>query len=171
MESSEQYPIMEIFDSIQGEGSWLGIPATFIRFAGCNLRCEWCDTKNSWQQGSMMTVEAILDQVYKSSIIITGGKPALCELGPLIDALRAREKVKIAIETNGTNPINVELDWIVCSPKPDADYVINCEPNELKYVVDTTFTLERDSRKISGSNSDMAPTEFGGFGKFDGKVL
>ena len=107
MESSEQYPIMEIFDSIQGEGSWLGIPATFIRFAGCNLRCEWCDTKNSWQQGSMMTVEAILDQVYKSSIIITGGEPTLCELGPLIDALRAREKVKIAIETNGTNPINV----------------------------------------------------------------
>ena len=89
-----------------------------------------------------MTVEAILDQVYKSSIIITGGEPTLCELGPLIDALRAREKVKIAIETNGTNPINVELDWIACSPKPDADYVINCEPNELKYVVDTTFTLD-----------------------------
>lgn len=43
-----KYPVIEIFDSIQGEGSMIGLPVTFIRMAGCNLKCPWCDSKNTW---------------------------------------------------------------------------------------------------------------------------
>ena len=45
-----KYPVIEIFDSIQGEGAMMGIPVSFIRVAGCNLACPWCDTKESWQK-------------------------------------------------------------------------------------------------------------------------
>ncbi|MHA1585232.1 MAG: radical SAM protein, partial [Promethearchaeota archaeon] len=66
------YPVMEIFDSIQGEGSWIGIPATFIRLSGCNLRCSWCDTKESWENAQEMSIEEILSKVNRKNVIITG---------------------------------------------------------------------------------------------------
>ncbi|MHA1888243.1 MAG: 7-carboxy-7-deazaguanine synthase QueE [Promethearchaeota archaeon] len=143
------YPICEIFDSIQGEGSWLGIPCTFIRFAGCNLRCSWCDTKESWSDGIFMTEDEILKQIHYPYIILTGGEPTLYEITSLCKKIhqmdRFNQKLQIAIETNGTNAVfkgNEGVDWIVCSPKPSVDYEINCQPNELKYVVDRDFTLD-----------------------------
>ena len=144
-----RYNIAEIFDSIQGEGSWMGIPATFIRFAGCNLRCSWCDTKNSWETGQEMSCTDILSHISHPTVIITGGEPALYDLSILIDAIRhnthnlaSNPPVRIGIETNGTRKIPWEIDWIVCSPKPDADYQIRCQPDELKYVVDEKFSVQ-----------------------------
>jgi 7-carboxy-7-deazaguanine synthase len=150
MNKTIQYPIIEIFDSIQGEGSWMGIPVSFIRFAGCNLHCSFCDTKDSWNSGSMMTIEQIIDQIHQNHIVLTGGEPTLFDLKPLILKLKQRKNQKIAIETNGTNEIKGDIDWIVCSPKPDAHYMIKCQPNELKYVVDEIFTI------------DVIPTEYRG---------
>jgi len=137
-----QYPIIEIFDSIQGEGSWMGLPCTFIRFAGCNLRCSWCDTKSSWEKGHFMSIEEIISQVHTSRTILTGGEPGLQPLFPLLIALKQIPDMKIAIETNGTLTVPKEIDWVVCSPKPDAKYAINCIPNELKYVVDDQFSVD-----------------------------
>lgn len=141
-----KYPITEIFDSVQGEGSWIGIPATFIRLSGCNLRCDWCDTKGSWEQGRLMSIKEIVDKIKKKTIIITGGEPTIYDLKPLVNAiknaLKKNDDTKIAIETNGTNEISAPFDRIVCSPKPDAKYIIKCNPDELKYVVDQKFTVD-----------------------------
>ena len=152
-----QYNITEIFDSIQGEGSWMGIPATFIRFAGCNLRCSWCDTKNSWETGQGMSCTDIIANISHPTVIITGGEPGLYDLGDLILAIRhntrrfaSNSPIRIGIETNGTKEIPWDIDWVVCSPKPDADYQIQCHPDELKYVVDELFSVQVIPQKYQG---------------------
>lgn len=139
-------PIIEIFSSIQGEGTGSGVPVTFIRTAGCNLKCAWCDTKYSWDADQMkgkvvlMTIEEIAEKVTTDTVVITGGEPTLHDLKPLCDLLHMSDKF-IAIETNGTNTIPNEwcIDWVTCSPKPQSNYVVNCQCDELKYVVDDNF--------------------------------
>jgi len=127
----------------------MGIPATFIRFAGCNLRCSWCDTKNSWGTGQEMSCEDIISNISHSMVIITGGEPGIYDLSELVTAIRknahkfgSNKPVRICIETNGTKQIPWDIDWIVCSPKPDAGYQIRCQPDELKYVVDDGFSVQ-----------------------------
>ena len=73
-------PIIEIFNSIEGEGIRAGKLCTFIRVAGCNLRCSFCDTTYSYEGGVQQTVEQILDQVKQLEcplITVTGGEPLL----------------------------------------------------------------------------------------------
>lgn len=137
------YSVIEIFDSIQGEGSWLGQPCTFVRLAGCNLRCSWCDTdwKSSVQE---MSVDEIIDKINYNRVVITGGEPALHDLRPLLVTLR-EDCHEIAIETNGTLPISglSFIDHIVCSPKADSCWQIEDSIfhriSELKFVVDKPF--------------------------------
>lgn len=142
-----EYPVMEIFSSIQGEGSMLGMPVTFIRFAGCNLKCPWCDTKESWGGVKGVKVESlniddIIAKCNMAIVVLTGGEPCLQPLEPLIDALHKKEKF-VCIETNGTLSTPTNADWVVCSPKPP-QYLIHgaCFFNELKYVVDDEFALD-----------------------------
>lgn len=140
------YPIVEVFESIQGEGTLFGLGATFIRLAGCNLRCPWCDTAYSFEVESAecYTVDSLLQTwpFQQPIVVITGGEPTLHNLGPLVQALKDKGKF-VAIETNGTNSIPEEwgLDWITVSPKPGSHYKINCRANELKYVVDEVFSV------------------------------
>jgi organic radical activating enzyme len=141
MQSPPPYPIVEIFDSVQGEGLNIGRPATFIRFSGCNLRCPWCDTKYAWENGKDLSIAEIIAKITYSFVVLTGGEPTLCNLPPLIQAIRDNRSSYISIETNGTNPVPQGIDWVVCSPKPGAEYAIKCNPNELKYVVDSTFSV------------------------------
>ena len=139
---NKTYPIMEIFTSVQGEGVHMGKVCTFVRFAGCNLSCPWCDTKESWDisKAMMLTVEEIVNQCHANRVVLTGGEPSLYELTDLIDALHARPKRHVSIETNGTRPMNPnwELNWVTCSPKPP-EYRVECDCNELKYVVTDDF--------------------------------
>jgi 7-carboxy-7-deazaguanine synthase len=98
--------IAEIFKSLQGEGKNQGRACLFIRLAGCNLRCRWCDTQNAQAGGREMSVDAVLEKVRRTNppyICITGGEPLLQadELEPLLDSLHKRGVV-IDIETNGT---------------------------------------------------------------------
>lgn len=141
--------VSEIFSSIQGEGNFLGVPATFIRFVGCNLKCSFCDTKKTWEgkpAGTIMSVDEIVNAALdkgNSLIVITGGEPCLqVDLQELIDHLRLHD-MYVTIETNGTQPTPV-TDWVTCSPKEDAQYMITslCRPNELKYVVTPEFDAE-----------------------------
>ena len=90
--------INEIFYSLQGEGFHVGTPAVFVRFSGCNLKCEFCDTRH--KEGVMMSDEEILEQVcqYPCKTVILTGK-------------------YVCIETNGTCVLPESIDWVTCSPK------------------------------------------------------
>jgi len=106
--------ICEIFHSLQGEGIDIGLPTIFVRTAGCNLRCEWCDTKYAWKGGEEIDIENIkdkLDEIECYRVCITGGEPLLQEdILELIDLLLP--SYEISIETNGSLDISevVEKD-------------------------------------------------------------
>lgn len=113
------YPVNEIFHSLQGEGYHTGTPSVFIRFSGCNLHCAFCDTPI--HETHFMTSSEIVENVLQFSnvqmIIITGGEPSLFLDDDLVLALKKTIGVPVAIETNGTNPLPLSLDWITLSPK------------------------------------------------------
>lgn len=109
--------VNEIFYSLQGEGYYSGTPSVFIRLAGCNLQCPFCDTQH--QQGSTMSEEDIVDEAAKYKgrhVVITGGEPSLQLTASLVDKLHAIGKY-VAVETNGTHELPCNVDWITLSPK------------------------------------------------------
>src|SRR5580700_4999185 len=114
--------IAEIFHSIQGEGSLLGVPSIFIRTSGCNLRCCWCDTPyTSWQpQGEERSLDQILEQISSypaRHAVVTGGEPMIApEIVPLTERLRSRG-LHITVETAGTVFAPVACDLMSISPK------------------------------------------------------
>ncbi|HJK82545.1 MAG TPA: radical SAM protein [Methanocorpusculum sp.] len=104
--------VTETFVSLQGEGLRQGMPCMFVRFAGCNLHCAWCDTRYSLNdsQGVEMTPEEIMQAVLESGmryVCITGGEPLLQreDLVPLLAAMHEAD-VLVDIETNGTVPFD-----------------------------------------------------------------
>lgn len=136
-------PIVEIFDSIQGEGYHMGEMVTFIRTSGCNLACPWCDTKESWGMESAkdMTISEIMEQVHFEKVVITGGEPTIHGALEVLIATLKQNDCYVCIETNGTNPVSCLVDWVTCSPKPGTGYFIHphLRPDELKYVVADDF--------------------------------
>lgn len=131
------YRINEIFYSLQGEGFHTGRPAVFVRFAGCNLRCPFCDTDFSYSEP--MTAMQIAEKVFVYSkhpdtlIVLTGGEPSLQVNDELINVLH-RYNQTIAIETNGTHLIPGGIDWITISPK-DGGKVVLTKADEVKIVL------------------------------------
>lgn len=110
--------INEIFYSLQGEGHHTGYPSVFIRFSGCNLQCPFCDTLHN--DGIAMTDTDIVRAVnlYKADwVVLTGGEPSLWIDSDFIRLLHQATGKKIAIETNGTNPLPEGIDWVTVSPK------------------------------------------------------
>ncbi|MGY8701308.1 MAG: 7-carboxy-7-deazaguanine synthase QueE [Candidatus Poseidoniales archaeon] len=112
------YPVVEIFNSVQGEGYHAGITSIFIRFGRCNLACEWCDTDFSkWDDMTVADILGVISKFPAKNVILTGGEPMLQELWPLVNCLRKKGK-HIAIESNGSIEIPEGLvDWICISPK------------------------------------------------------
>jgi 7-carboxy-7-deazaguanine synthase len=114
--------ISEIFYSVQGEGTLVGVPSVFVRTSGCNLRCVWCDTPyTSWQpEGAMMSIEEILAEVQRhcaAHVVVTGGEPMMfADTVQLTQALRAANQ-HITIETAGTVWQQVDCDLMSISPK------------------------------------------------------
>ena len=113
------YRINEIFYSLQGEGFHSGTPAVFVRFSGCNLHCVFCDTQH--QLGTVMSLQQIVDEVNKYPIaplvVLTGGEPSLFIDEAFVAELKQMTGKRIAIETNGTQPLPANLDWVTLSPK------------------------------------------------------
>jgi organic radical activating enzyme len=112
---------MEMFYSLQGEGYHQGKAAFFIRLAGCDVGCVWCDVKDSWDASKhpVLTIEEIIAtaKAHPSRIaIVTGGEPLLHELDPLTTALKAAG-FQTHIETSGSSPMSGSWDWVCLSPK------------------------------------------------------
>ncbi len=131
---NEQEP--EIFYSLQGEGARTGTPAVFLRLAGCNLRCSWCDTKHSWGQGLCMDVFEIARRILAyncPNLVITGGEPLMQqeELAALLSLLPADFFVEV--ESNGTRLPSPELEarvnqWNI---SPKLEHSGNCSTRSL----------------------------------------
>ncbi|HNS42136.1 MAG TPA: 7-carboxy-7-deazaguanine synthase QueE [Taishania sp.] len=121
VDTSVELPIMEHFYSVQGEGFYSGRPAYFIRLAGCDVGCVWCDVKESWdvEEHPVVQLDDLMQQIKATAanfVVITGGEPALYDLRGLIDRLK-QANITIAIETSGTSELVGNVDWYCFSPK------------------------------------------------------
>ena len=132
-----QYPIVEIFHSVQGEAFHAGVPHVFVRFGNCNLKCEWCDT--DFDQFELMDLEQIVRRVLAYNcprVIFTGGEPCLQDLETIGTELKKHD-INLSVETNGTIPVPDIIDWICVSPKDQIYPNISIKQrngNELKVV-------------------------------------
>ena len=114
--------ISEIFYSLQGEGSLVGVPSAFVRTSGCNLRCVWCDTPyTSWSpEGEDRSIEDVIGEVKALDagyVVVTGGEPMIApEIVKLTTALR-EAGLHITVETAGTVYQPVACDLMSISPK------------------------------------------------------
>lgn len=115
------YPVMEHFYTLQGEGLYTGQAAYFIRLGGCDVGCVWCDVKESWDASAhpVMSVAEIVSAAaaFPGRIaVITGGEPAMHDLAPLTNGLRAAG-FRTHIETSGSSELSGLLDYVTLSPK------------------------------------------------------
>ncbi len=118
---SQKLPVMERFYTIQGEGVHSGCPAYFIRLAGCDVGCVWCDVKDSWnaEEHPLLSVEELINDVVHAGaypVIITGGEPLMHDLQELTVGLRSNA-IAVHLETSGVHPLSGEWNWITFSPK------------------------------------------------------
>jgi organic radical activating enzyme len=132
---------MEAFYTLQGEGFHQGKAAYFIRLAGCDVGCVWCDVKESWDEEEypLQTVEEIVAKAKENPArlaVITGGEPTLHNLELLTSQLQ-KAGFATNIETSGSSPLTGSWDWICLSPKkfkPPLPEILN-KANELKIIV------------------------------------
>lgn len=167
--------IVEVFRSVQGEGPLIGTPSIFIRFAGCNLRCVYCDTKYSWDGGVEVDVDTLVRRVLELGgpgwVTLTGGEPLIQRTNELEELLeRLRTRFRIAIETNATVATSKSVldlvDLVVASPKlrsfnpayPGARLLRVVDPSKLwlKFVVTSP---EEDIKEIASYLSMGVPIE------------
>ncbi|MGN6533131.1 MAG: 7-carboxy-7-deazaguanine synthase QueE [Ginsengibacter sp.] len=134
-------PIMEAFYTLQGEGFHQGKAAYFIRLAGCDVGCVWCDVKESWDENlyPLQTIEEIVSKAKENPArlaVITGGEPTLYNLQTLTFALQ-KEGFQTNIETSGSSPLTGIWNWICLSPKkfkPPLPSILK-KADELKIIV------------------------------------
>jgi len=151
--------VHSVFLTIQGEGPFSGHPSVFVRLAGCNLQCRYCDTEYTADRGGML-VEEIVAEIRRVSVrplgnnqlgvpvlgmrtdlvVLTGGEPFRQSVGPLTRALLAAG-YRVQVETNGTLFLS-DFPWgepgvtVVCSPKTHINRQLKPRIDHLKYVVD-----------------------------------
>jgi 7-carboxy-7-deazaguanine synthase len=143
--------IIEIFPSLQGEGLRQGEPTIFVRFAGCNLECSFCDTRYAWRGGRDYSAEQAMDKINRIRnrfparwVCLTGGEPLLHDLRPLVSLLH-KEKFKVQVETNATLYYPLAADWFTISPKPPAYFraaQYRARAKEVKLVATRDLRLE-----------------------------
>lgn len=145
-------PVHEQFYTFQGEGTHAGKAAYFIRTFGCPVHCPWCDSAGTWHPDYVPARIAKVDEAELAAaaaatcaefVVVTGGEPAVHNLGPLVDALHSRG-LSAHLETSGAFPIQGEFDWITLSPKrwklPIPENLIRA--NEFKIIVDRREAID-----------------------------
>lgn len=163
------YRIVEIFESLQGEGYNTGMSAIFIRLGKCNLTCAWCDT--DYLTFTMMSLADILGRLKSytaRNIIITGGEPTIQpHLDVLLDALKSAGYC-LYLETNGLNPAPPQIDYVAASPKAcyAAKYEQQCikQADEVRIVADgnvLAFCAAME-QKIRAEHYYLSPCEQNG---------
>jgi len=165
---SKTYAVNEIFYSLQGEGFYTGTPAVFIRFAGCNLRCPFCDT--DFSKAIQMSAAAIVDKCLeliprfclRPIVVLTGGEPTLQVDAPLLAAIHEQFPI-ITMETNGSRPVPDGVDFVTCSPKCDFVGDYDCIPSasEVKVVFDCENDPERWEKRIEAEHYYIQPCDTG----------
>jgi organic radical activating enzyme len=153
-------PIMEHFFTIQGEGYHSGRVAYFIRTAGCDVGCVWCDVKESWtiDESQYMSISSIVDEVLSvgaNFVVITGGEPTMHSLSALVDSLHENH-IEVAIETAGVHPLDAAIDWYCFSPKKFKKPIEEAyeKANELKVVINHPSDIawaEEHAQKVGSS--------------------
>ncbi len=155
--------VQEIFHTLQGEGTFSGQRAVFVRLAGCNLRCFWCDTdfeSSDW----CPTLTEILEQVEAMApstklVVLTGGEPFRQNIAPLVSQLLHRN-YKVQIETNGT--LWVELPhssnlFIIVSPKTEKiNPEIEKRASAYKYAIAHSDRSSEDGLPITSTQTRAA---------------
>ncbi len=150
--------VKEIFFSLQGEGARVGTPNIFIRLAGCNKNCSFCDT--DWKDGVVHTIQYIFDKIIRipcNSIIWTGGEPALQLDNEIVDFFKEHNYYQ-AIETNGSLTVPTNIDYVVCSPKEGvtiSDLWYNFHD---KKIDEFRYLITKDT--ISGINNQLPDIEY-----------
>lgn len=139
--TTAELPIMEEFYTIQGEGFHSGRAAYFIRIAGCDVGCVWCDVKESWTAGNhqLTPLDTLVENVVNSGTefcVITGGEPCMYDLTSLTNKLKSKN-IELAIETSGCYTLKGEIDWYCFSPKKFKAQVDDAykKADELKVVI------------------------------------
>ena len=134
-------PIMEQFYTIQGEGFYSGRAAYFIRIAGCDVGCVWCDVKESWNAGDheYQSIQSLVENILETKsdfCVITGGEPCMYDLNELTNLLK-QNGIEVALETSGCYDLKGQIDWYCFSPKkfksPVPDAYSNAD--ELKVII------------------------------------
>ncbi|GMN07517.1 7-carboxy-7-deazaguanine synthase QueE [Croceitalea sp. MTPC5] len=157
VDKGEMLPLMEEFYTIQGEGFHKGTAAYFVRIGGCDVGCHWCDVKESWNAETHPPTEigSIVENAsqYSDTIVVTGGEPLTWDMGPLTQALKAKN-LKIHIETSGAYRLTGTWDWICLSPKKNKlpQEEIYDKAHELKVIVYNKHDLvfaEEQAKKVN----------------------
>ncbi|ROV58548.1 7-carboxy-7-deazaguanine synthase QueE [Vibrio ponticus] len=174
------YKLNEMFQTIQGEGSFTGVPSVFIRLQLCRVGCAWCDTKQTWQINlddqtdvshilskeeespkwcsisAQELVELYRQKYTAKHIVITGGEPCEYDLLPLTQAFEAIG-CQCQIETSGTSPVSVTADtWVTVSPKIAMKGRLPvldsalARANEIKHPVGTGKDIEQLDQLLAG---------------------
>lgn len=147
-DNGKRLPLVEEFFSVQGEGFHTGEAAYFIRLGGCDVGCNWCDSRFSWdpELHPLVETDTIVEHAVLSgtkSVVVTGGEPLMWNLDYLCSALK-KNGIITFIETSGAYPLSGDWDWICLSPKrrsPPGKLICQ-KADELKVIIEEIKDFE-----------------------------
>ena len=143
LNSGKRLPVMEEFYSLQGEGFHTGSAAYFLRAGGCDVGCNFCDVKESWNAEihPLVAVDEVVKRIEEQKVpcvVVTGGEPCLYSLDYLCGQLR-KNSILTHLETSGSEKLSGKFDWICFSPKketfPHPEFYEQAD--ELKMIIET----------------------------------
>lgn len=159
-DSGKRLPLVEEFYTLQGEGYHTGRAAYFIRIGGCDVGCDWCDSKLSWNPElfppvSVDEIIAHAESFPGRAIVVTGGEPSLYPLDYLCSAFK-RKGFQTFIETSGAYNLTGQWDWICLSPKRQQPPVngVHLKADELKVIIsepDDIIWAEENAQYVKSS--------------------